>query len=143
MRTKKGVVTAAKMKDTVTVTVHSYVTHPVYKKRFRKSKKFMADTGGQDIREGDLVVITECRPLSKNKHFKVSEIVDQAPRVSDLKEEAGLEKAMHGEKKADASLSPEVLKKESSPKDLTTEGPNDSKTQEKDENKPDTSSASA
>ncbi len=90
MRTKKGVITSAKMQNTVVVTVHAYMNHPVYGKRFRRSKKFMADTNGQDVYEGDLVIISECRPLSKNKRFKVTEIVQHAPRVSEIQEEAGL-----------------------------------------------------
>ena len=111
MRTKKGVVTSAKMTGTVTVTVHAFVMHPVYKKRFRKSKKFLADTNGQDVHEGDIVVITECRPLSKNKHFKVTEIAVHAPRVDDVVEEATIEKTIHREKHA-----PEVAKKETKEK---------------------------
>lgn len=91
------------MKDTVTVTVHRAVFHPKYKKRFRISKKFLADTNGMDLGIGDLVVITECRPLSKRKCFKVTEIVQAAPRVSEMVEEGDLHEAMHGKKK-EASL---------------------------------------
>ena len=107
MRTKKGIVTSAKMTGTVTVTVHAFVFHPIYKKRFRRSKKFLADTNGNDVYEGDLVVITECRPISKRKYFKVTEIVEKAPRVSDMKEEATLEKAVNREK-----IAPVIEKKE-------------------------------
>lgn len=104
MLTKKGVITSAgKMQDTVTVTVHMQVRHPLYKKSFRKSKKFLADTKGvTDLMIGDEVVITECRPLSKNKHFKVSEVTKRTPRVSEMKEEAALEKTMNREKQAPA-----------------------------------------
>jgi len=56
MRTKKGVITSAKMQGTVSVTVHAHALHSVYKKRFRKSKKFLADTGDiTDLVEGDTV----------------------------------------------------------------------------------------
>jgi small subunit ribosomal protein S17 len=78
------------MKDTVTVTVHRSVFHDKYKKRFRVSKKFLADSKGFDLAIGDEVTITECRPLSKRKRFRVTAIVKQAPRVSELQEEAGL-----------------------------------------------------
>ena len=99
MRTKKGVISSAKSTGTVTVTVHSHAFHPIYKKRYRKSKKFLADTGDvKDLMEGDTVVITECRPLSKNKHFRVTDVVSRIPRVSDIQEEEGLEKAIHREK---------------------------------------------
>ncbi|PIR48412.1 30S ribosomal protein S17 [Candidatus Peregrinibacteria bacterium CG10_big_fil_rev_8_21_14_0_10_55_24] len=113
MRQKKGIVTSAKMEGTVTVAVHSHAFHPVYKKRFRKSKKFLADAVGiEDLQEGDMVIITECRPLSKRKHFRVTEVVERAPRVSALQEEEGIEQVIHREKHA-----PEVSKKsERSPK---------------------------
>ncbi|MDD4319140.1 MAG: 30S ribosomal protein S17 [Candidatus Peribacteraceae bacterium] len=90
MRTKQGVITSAKMQDTVTVTVHRSVFHPMYKKRFRSSKKFLADSKGFDLAAGDEVVIAECRPISKNKHFKVTEVVKRAPRVSELQEEGAV-----------------------------------------------------
>ncbi|MDD5469645.1 MAG: 30S ribosomal protein S17 [Candidatus Peribacteraceae bacterium] len=107
MRTKKGVVTSAKMTGTVAVTVHTSVMHPVYKKRFRRSKKFLADVNGHEVHTGDIVIITECRPLSRNKRFKVTEITVHAPRVDDVVEEANVEKAIHREKHA-----PVIEKKE-------------------------------
>ncbi len=87
MRTKTGIITSAKMQNTVTVTVHRYVMHPMYAKRFRVTKKFLADTNGQDAKEGDQVVITECRPLSKRKCFKVTEILKKAVQVAAMGEE--------------------------------------------------------
>jgi small subunit ribosomal protein S17 len=85
MRTKTGVITAAKMQKTVVVTVHRYVMHPMYAKRYRVSKKFLADTAGQDVGVGDEVVISECRPLSKRKCFRVTEVLKRAPRVAEVK----------------------------------------------------------
>lgn len=86
MRTKSGTVTSAKMKNTVTVTVHRSVMHPVYGKRFRVTKKFLADTNGMEVHEGDEVVITECRPLSKRKCFKVTEVTKKAPQLEEFLE---------------------------------------------------------
>ena len=109
MRTKIGTVTSAKMTGTVTVTVHRSVFHPMYKKRYRMSKKFLADSRGvEDLAVGDLVTITECRPLSKRKCFKVTEVLKRAPRVSEMAEEAALQGAMRSktvsaEKNADSS----------------------------------------
>lgn len=102
MLTKKGVITSAgKMKDTVTVTVHQLVAHALYKKSYRKSKKFLADTKGiTDLIAGDEVIIEECRPLSKRKHFKVKEVTKRAPRVSELVEETAIEQTIHREKVA-------------------------------------------
>lgn len=100
MLTKTGTITSAgKMQNTVTVTVHQQVRHPLYKKSFRKSKKFLADTNGQtDLMAGDEVIIQECRPLSKTKHFKIAEVLKRTPRVSEIKEESAIEKTIHREK---------------------------------------------
>lgn len=87
MRTKTGIVTSAKMEKTVTVTVHRYVMHDKYAKRFRVSKKFLADTNGMEIGVGDEVIITECKPLSKRKYFKVTDIRKKAQQFVSFKEE--------------------------------------------------------
>ena len=103
MRTKIGTITSAKMTGTVTVTVHRSVFHPMYKKRYRMSKKFMADSKGMDdICVGDEVVITECRPLSKRKCFKITEIIKKAAQVSEIAEEGALEKVI-AKKSSDSS----------------------------------------
>lgn len=113
MRTKKGIITSTKMKGTVTVTVHRLVFHPVYKKRYRKSKNFLCDVNGLDLYLGDTVSIAECRPLSKRKYYKVTEILKAAPRVSDVKEDAEVESVLHREKKgADADAKKEKEKGE-------------------------------
>ena len=84
MRTKKGIIGSTKMTGTVSVTVNRFVLHPIYKKRFKQSRKFLADTNSFDLFVGDEVEITECRPLSKNKYFKVTSIIKAAPRVADI-----------------------------------------------------------
>ncbi len=107
MLTKTGtIISAGKMQNTVTVAVHQHVRHPLYKKSFRKSKKFLADTNGQtDLMAGDEVIIQECRPLSKTKHFKIVEVLKRTPRVSEMKEESAIEKTIHREKNAPSSAS--------------------------------------
>lgn len=103
MRTKKGVISAAKMQGTVTVIVDRAIFHPVYKKAFKRSKKFLADTGDfADLAAGDTVVISECRPLSKNKYFRITEVVTRVPRVSDFADEAGVTKETHADPKDDS-----------------------------------------
>ncbi len=94
MRTKKGTITSAKMTGTVTVTTYRSVFHSKYKKRFTIAKKFLADSKGYDLAIGDEVVITECRPLSKRKRFRVTEIIKSAPRVSELAEESDIAAVM-------------------------------------------------
>jgi len=99
------------MTGTVSVVVHRFAFHPVYKKLYRKSKKFLADRNGiGDICAGDTVVIEECRPLSKLKRFKVREVLERVPRVSEVLEEEGLEKAIHGETKQRNSVTVEATK---------------------------------
>ena len=75
MRTKKGTITSTKMQNTVVVTVNSYKTHPIYKKKYRVSKKYYADTAGKDYNEEDLVLIAETKPMSKLKRWIVKEVV--------------------------------------------------------------------
>lgn len=91
---KRGIVTAAKMTGTVTVTVHRRKLHPIYRKHFRVSKKFLVDTNNVPVGVGDAVLITECRPISKRKRFKVSEVLVRALRVGEIAEEAGLQEVM-------------------------------------------------
>lgn len=95
---KKGTVTAMKMQGTATVTVHRQVMHPVYKKRFRSSKKFLVDPAGHDIGVGDEVRIVECKPISKRKCFKIEEVLKRAPRLSEMSDGDAVEKAIHREK---------------------------------------------
>ena len=90
MRTKKGIVTSAKMTGTVTVTTHRSVLHAKYKKHFTVSKKFLVDSKGFDLAVGDEVLITECRPISKRKCFRVTQILKSAPRVSEIADEADI-----------------------------------------------------
>lgn len=88
------IVSAGKMTDTVTVIVHMQVRHPLYKKSYRSSKKFLVDTKGvTDLGVGDEVLIEECRPLSKNKHFRIKEVLKRAARVSEMAEIADTKKA--------------------------------------------------
>ena len=69
--TMTGVVTSDKMKDTVVVKVSRFVKHPKYGKYISKKKKFKADDKGNTKKIGDKVMIEECRPISKDKHFVV------------------------------------------------------------------------
>lgn len=69
-----GRVVSTKMKGTVTVLVDRAAKHPLYKKTFLRSKRYLADaTGG--IKDGDIVGLVKVRPISKNKHWKVAKIV--------------------------------------------------------------------
>lgn len=65
----QGVVVKTAMKDTITVSVESYVKHPKYKKFLRRSKKYLVHDAGNTAQVGDKVAIRETRPISKRKCF--------------------------------------------------------------------------
>ena len=73
MRTKKGVVTSAKMDKTAVVSVHTYKIHPLYKKKYRVTKKFYAHDENNTCKEWELVTIKETKPLSKTKRWEIAE----------------------------------------------------------------------
>jgi len=66
-----GTIISDKMKKTVVVNVQRVAQHPKYKKRYRVDKKYKAYYEGGDFKVGDKVVIEECRPMSKDKRWRV------------------------------------------------------------------------
>ena len=81
IRTLTGRVVSDKMDKTVTVLVERRVKHPLYGKVIRLSKKYHAHDEANECHEGDVVVIEECRPLSKTKAWKVTKLVEKARLV--------------------------------------------------------------
>ncbi len=77
-RTLQGRVVSDKMNKSVTVLIERRVAHPLYGKYVRRSTKLHAHDENNDCRTGDLVVIEQCRPLSKTKSWKLVEIVERA-----------------------------------------------------------------
>ncbi len=69
----KGKVISDKMEKTVVVSVDSYKKHPKYKKYISVSKKYKVHDEKNEYKVGDKVMIEECRPISKDKHFSVVE----------------------------------------------------------------------
>jgi small subunit ribosomal protein S17 len=80
MRTKKGTITSTKMESTLVVTVHSYDTHPIYKKRYRKSSKFYVHAPSHNFKEGDEVTIQESKPISKTKRWILASTTEQTTK---------------------------------------------------------------
>jgi len=74
-RTKKGVVVSNKMDKSITVLVERKIKHPIYKKYIKRSTKLHAHDEDNICKEGDTVIIAECRPLSKTKTFNLVEVV--------------------------------------------------------------------
>jgi small subunit ribosomal protein S17 len=81
VRALTGTVVSDKMNKTVTVLVERKVKHPMYGKIIRMSKKYHAHDENNEFHEGDVVVIEECRPLSKTKAWTVSKLVEKAKLV--------------------------------------------------------------
>ncbi len=75
---KVGVVVSNKMEKSITVAVARKVKHPIYGKFVNKTTKFIAHDETNDCGEGDTVRIQETRPLSKNKCWRVVEIIERA-----------------------------------------------------------------
>ena len=76
-----GRVVSTKMDDTVSVLVTRVISHPIYKKRIKKYKKYLTHVSAVSPKEGDIVKIISTRPLSKNKRWQVSEILQQSKIV--------------------------------------------------------------
>ena len=72
-RVLQGVVVSDKNDKTVVVRVERRFTHPLLKKTVRRTKKYHAHDEANSAKEGDLVRIEECRPISKNKSWKLVE----------------------------------------------------------------------
>jgi small subunit ribosomal protein S17 len=76
-KTLTGIVVSNKMEKTVVVSVERLVRHTMYKKYVRRKAKFMAHDEGNQCQVGDRVVLTQTRPLSKGKRFKVTKIIEK------------------------------------------------------------------
>lgn len=77
-RSQVGRVVSNKMEKTVTVLLERQVKHPLYGKYIRRSSKVHAHDEENTCQEGDTVRITECRPVSKSKSWRVVEVVERA-----------------------------------------------------------------
>ena len=75
---RTGVVVSNKMDKSIVVSVERRVKHPIYGKFIKKTSTFMAHDEKNESGIGDLVRITETRPLSKNKCWRLSEIIEKA-----------------------------------------------------------------
>jgi small subunit ribosomal protein S17 len=78
-KVRYGIVVSNKMDKTVTVAVENYFRHPLYNKTTKLTKKFKAHDAENICGIGDKVKIMETRPLSKDKRWRVVEIVEKAP----------------------------------------------------------------
>ena len=77
-KTRVGLVVSDKMDKTVVVAVQEHYRHPVYKKVMRSTYKLKAHDENHECRVGDKVLVMETRPLSKDKRWRIVEIVEKA-----------------------------------------------------------------
>lgn len=86
-KTLTGTVTSDVADKTITITVTSRETHPVYGKQYTVNRKYIAHDANNEAKKGDLVRISEVRPISKRKHFTLDEIIRRSVGSVELKEE--------------------------------------------------------
>lgn len=75
---KTGIVVSDKMDQTIVVAVERLVRHPLYRRVMRRTRKYKAHDAENACRVGDRVEIRECRPLSREKRWRVSAILERA-----------------------------------------------------------------
>ena len=77
-KTRQGIVVSSKADKTITVSVDSARRHPAYEKIIRRSNKLTAHDESNEAGEGDVVRVIETRPMSKTKHWRLTEILERA-----------------------------------------------------------------
>lgn len=97
-RTLTGVVTSAKRDKTITVTVTSRETHPLYGKQYTVTRKYTAHDEKNEAGEGDTVLVEETRPLSKTKSFTLVKIIEKSRGSIKLKDDVEAPEAKEDDK---------------------------------------------
>lgn len=82
-----GTVSSSKTDKTIVVTVQTRKTHPIYRKQYTVSKKFMAHDEKNEAQVGDKVAIIETRPISARKRFKLDKVIEK-PKLRESDKEA-------------------------------------------------------
>ena len=80
-KTLTGKVVSNKMQKTIRVAVERYVPHPTYGKYQRRTTNFIAHDENNESKEGDVVAIEECRPLSRHKSWRMVKIISRAEQA--------------------------------------------------------------
>lgn len=96
-KTLTGVVTSDASDKTITVTVTSRETHPIYRKQYTKTRKYAAHDEKNEAKKGDLVTIVATRPVSKRKSFTLDRVLEKARGTIELKEDVPAEVVGTGE----------------------------------------------
>ena len=77
-KTQVGTVVSDKMDKTVVIAIQDHVRHPLYKKIIKRTVKFKAHDEKNECKVGDRVMVMETRPLSKDKRWRVAQIIERA-----------------------------------------------------------------
>ena len=85
--TLAGIVTSDKRDKTITVSIVSRETHPLYRKQYTKTRKYTAHDENNEAKLGDRVEIAACRPLSKTKAYTLVKVLERAHDTVELKED--------------------------------------------------------
>jgi len=80
-KSRTGVVVSDRMEKTIVVQIDTRVMHPVYKKYVRNRVKYKAHDETNNAKMGDTVLIEECRPLSREKRWRLKSIIERAPAL--------------------------------------------------------------
>lgn len=120
MKIFEGVIVSIKMQKTVVVEVIRKKQHPLYKKLLKRNKKYFVDSSDFSVSLGDKVKIAETRPISKQKHFKITDVIGIQKKINEKVEEVKT-----------ASNAAEAQKKNETKKVKTLRKPRLNKTKEK------------
>jgi len=124
-RTLMGTVSSSKGDKTIVITVTTRQTHPIYKKQYTVSTRFMAHDENNEAKLGDRVTIIETRPLSARKRFRLSKILEkagagfeEADAIADVPPEQIEPKAeVEASEEKPAKDEPKVTKEKKAPKE--------------------------
>lgn len=103
-KTITGIVTSAKADKTIVISAQTRKTHPLYRKQYTVTSKYMAHDEKNSAQVGDNVTIVECRPISANKRFKLLEINLRAKIEQDKLAAVKVEDSGHVESKSKAKV---------------------------------------
>ena len=94
-----GIVTSDKRDKTITVSITSRETHPLYRKQYSHTRKYTAHDENNDAHVGDKVEIAACRPLSKTKAYTLVKVLERSHGTIELREDVTTGDVAEGEDK--------------------------------------------
>ena len=115
--TLEGIVTSDKRDKTITVSIISRETHPLYRKQYTKTRKYTAHDAKNEAHVGDRVEIVETRPMSKTKAYTLVKVIEKSRGAVELKEgvtEVVEEKKVGADEIAKAARAAEAIETEAS-----------------------------